>query len=101
MQLQNVERDFNNDFLSRTCSAATNLSKSLGFNPIRCATKLCLFTQTRNGSVATHFLLFSSTATNTATSECVAVPERIGQNEEPASRNGKLVKNLFPLQNCA
>ena len=55
--------------------------------PIRCATTLCLFGRTRNGYVATHFILLSSTAENSATSGYVVVPERFGQNDEPPDSN--------------
>ena len=48
---------------------------------------LCPFGQIRNGSVASQSIQFSSTATNSATNEYVAVPERIGQNEETFGRN--------------
>ena len=57
------------------------------FEPIRCATALCRFGQTRNGYVATHFILLSSAAESSATSGYVVVPERFGKNEEPAGRN--------------
>ena len=87
IQLQNIERDLESEYLFRTCSVATNLVTSLEFNPIRCATMLCHFGQTRNGSIATHFILLSSTATISATGGYVDVPERYRQNEEPASRN--------------
>ena len=48
---------------------------------------LCQFGQTRNGHVATYFILLSSTAVSSATSGYVVVPERLGQNEEPACIN--------------
>ena len=48
---------------------------------------LCHFGQTRNGSIATHFILLSSTATSSATGGYIFVPERLGQNEKPASRD--------------
>ena len=92
-QLQEYERDFKSECLFRTCSAATNLVTSLEFNPIRCATTLCNFGQTRNGSVATHFILLSSTATSSTTGDYAAVPERFGQNEEPASRIRQRARN--------
>ena len=69
------------------CSVANNLVTSLEFNPIRCATTLCHFERTRNGYVATQFIRLSSTAESSATSGYVVVPERSGQNEEPASIN--------------
>ena len=50
------------------------------------------FGQTRNGYVATHFILFSSTAASSATSGYVVVPERFGQNEEPACSNEERTK---------
>ena len=92
-QLQQKERDFKIDYLFRTCSVATNLVTSLDFNPIRCATMLCHFGQTRNGSVATHFILLSSTATSSATGGYVVVPERFGRNEEPTSKNKERTRN--------
>ena len=50
------------------------------------------FGQAQDGSVATQFFLSSSTATSSATGDYVAVPERFGQNEEPASRDKKKAK---------
>ena len=96
IQLQYIERDFSREFLFRTCSVATDLEMSLELNPIRWATMLCLFGYTRNGSVATHFFLVSS-----ATGGYLAVPERFGQNEEPATRNKERTRNSpVPLQKC-
>ena len=60
---------------------------SLEFKQIHCATTLCQFGRTRNGYVAAHFILLSSTAESSATSGYVVVPERFGQVEEPASGN--------------
>ena len=60
--------------------------KSLEIKPIRCATTLCHFGRTRNGYVGTHFILLSSTAESSATGSYVVLPQRVGQNEEPASR---------------
>ena len=54
---------------------------------------LCNFGQTRNGSGSIHSILLSSTATSSATGSYLAVPERLGQNEEPASRNKERVMN--------
>ena len=71
----------------RTRSVATDLVTSLKFQPIRCAIMLCQFGQTRNGYVATFFILLSSTAASSATSGYVVVPERFGQNEDPACSN--------------
>ena len=48
---------------------------------------LCHFGQTRNGYVATYFVLLSSTAANSATSGYAVVPECFGQIEEPAYSN--------------
>ena len=45
------------------------------------------FGQTRNGYIATNFILLSSTAASSATSGYVVVPEHFGQNEEPAGSN--------------
>ena len=59
------------------------------FQPIRCATMLCQFGRTRNGYVATRFILFSSTAESSAASGYVVVPEPSGQSEAWA---GKIVE---------
>ena len=53
----------------------------------------CNFGQTRNGCIATRFIHFSSTATSSATGEYVALPERFGQNAEPASRKEEPTRN--------
>ena len=86
-QLHYKELELEGEYLFRPCSVATNLVTPLEFNPIRCATTLCHFGRSRNGSVAARFILLSSTATSTATGHYVAVLERVGQKEEPASRN--------------
>ena len=65
----NIELDFRSECLFRTCSVATNLVTSLEVNPIRCATMLCHFGQTQNGSVAIHLFLLGSIATSSATGE--------------------------------
>ena len=93
MQLQNSERDFKSEKFFRTCFVADNPVTSLEFLPIRCATMLCHFGHTRNGSIATHFILFSSTTMSSATGDLVAVPERFIQNEEPASGNEERTRN--------
>ena len=82
-----LQHDPENESLFRTCSVATNLVTSLKFNPIRSATMLCHFGQTRSSYVANFFILRGSTATNSATGVYVAVPERFGQNKEPAGSN--------------
>ena len=92
-QLQNKEREFKSEYLFRTCSVTTNLATSLEFDPIPCATTLCHFSRTRNGSVANHFILFSSTASSSATGDYVAVPERFVQNEEPTCKNKERTRN--------
>ena len=76
----------------RTRSVATDLVTSLEFQPIRCATMLCHSGRTRNGYVATYFILLSSTAVTSATSGDVVVPEHFGQNEEPAGSNEERTK---------
>ena len=91
--MQYTERDFKSEYLFRTCSVATNLVTSLEFNPLHCATMRCRFGQLQNGSVSTHSIHFSRTATSSATSEYVTVPEHIGQNKEPAGRNEERTKN--------
>ena len=80
------------NILFRTRSVATDLVESPEIQPIRCAFMLCQFGQTRNGYVATFFILLSSTATSSATRGYVVVPELFGQNEEPACSNEELTK---------
>ena len=63
-----TEREIKSSYLFRTCFVVTNLVTSLEFKPIRCATTLRHFGQTRTGYVATHFILLSSTAESSATS---------------------------------
>ena len=92
MQLQNKERDLIK-YMLRTCSVATNLVTSLEVAPICCATMLCLFDLTRQGSLGTHFIHFSTIAMSSDTSDYVAVPERVVQNEEPANRTEKRFRN--------
>ena len=75
------ERDFKSEYLFRMCSVVTNLVTSLEVQPIRCATMLLHFGRTRNGYVATRFILLSSTAESSATSGYVVAPERSGQSE--------------------
>ena len=58
------------------CSVVTNQVTSLEFQSIRCATMLLHFGRTRNGYVATRFILLSSTAESSATSGYVVAPER-------------------------
>ena len=95
MKLQKL--NFKSENLFRTSFVATNLVKSFELNPIRSAIMLWHFGQTRNGSVATQFTQFSSTAKNSATSsapsEYVAVPKRLGQHEEPARRDEERFSN--------
>ena len=76
----------------RTHSVTTDLATSLEFQPIHCAFKLFHFGQTRNGYVATYFILLSSTAASSATSGYVVVSEHFGQNEEPACSNKERTK---------
>ena len=79
--------DIKSEYLFRTCSVVTNLVTSLEFSPIRCATMLCHFRQTRNGSVAVHFAPRGSIAMSSAPGDYVATPQRFGQNGEPADSN--------------
>ena len=62
----NIELDFKSEYLFRTCSVANNLVTSLELNPIHYTAMLCHSGQTLNGSVATHFILLSSTAMSSA-----------------------------------
>ena len=75
------------EYLFRTRFLATDLVTSLEIQPIYYPFMLCHFRQTRNGYVATYFILLSSTAASSATSGYVVVPEHVGQNEEPACIN--------------
>ena len=63
---------------------------------------LCHFGQLRNGSVATQSFHSSRTVARRATSECVTVLQRIGENEEPASRNEErtMIKHSFAAKLC-
>ena len=65
----------------RTRFVATNLVTSLEVQKNRSAIMLCHFGQTRNGYVATHFIVLSSTAESSATSGYVVVLRHFGQNE--------------------
>ena len=85
----NIQLDLKSEYLFLLCSVANNLVTSLELQPIHSATMLCHFGQTRNGSVAIHFILRGSTATSSATGDDVAVPERFGQNEKPAGSNNE------------
>ena len=89
MQLKNIDSDYKSEYLFHTCSVAAIPVKLPVFNPFSCATMLCPFCQTRNGSVTTHFILFSSTAMSSATGDYLVVPESFSQNEEQTSRNEK------------
>ena len=71
-----------------------SLVMSQEFNPIHWATTLCHFGQTRNGYVAIHLIHLSSTAESCATSDYVVVPERFGQNAEPASRKEERIRKM-------
>ena len=88
-----MEFDFKSEYLFCTYFVATDLVTSLDFDPIRCANMLFHLGRTRNGSVAILFILVGSTATISATGGYVSVPERFGQNKEPASfRSKKVIK---------
>ena len=87
-----TEQDFKNDFLFPLCYVATDLVTLLELIAIGYATTLRHLGQTRNGYVATYFILLSSTTGGSATSDYAVVPERFRQNEEPASRNDEVTK---------
>ena len=90
-----ITLDLKKEYFFRTCSVASNLVTSLDFNPIRSATMLCLFQKTRSGSLATHFILISSTATSSAIGGYVVDPESFGQNEKaPSSNKERVGKSL-------
>ena len=79
-----TERKFKSEFLFRTCSVAANLMTLLEFYPICYVVSIW---PTWSSYVAILFILRGNTATSSATGDQLAVPERVGQNEEPASRN--------------
>ena len=80
-----TEYDFKSEYLFRMCSVVANLVTSLETRPISCADILCHFGRTRNGYVATRFILLSSTAESGATSGYVVVP--FGQSRARAGKN--------------
>ena len=53
---------------------------------------LCHFVRTRNGYVATRFILLSSTAESSAKSGYVVVPERFGQSGAWAARSVERIR---------
>ena len=75
------------NILLRARDVATDLVTSQNFQPIRCAFMLCQFGRTRNVYVATRFILLSSTAESSATSDYVALPEHFLQNNKPSVNN--------------
>ena len=80
-----LELDFRSENLFCTRFVATDLVTSIELNLILCATMLCHFGQTRNGSMDNLSILPSNTETSSATGGYLVFPERLGQNEEPAS----------------
>ena len=78
-------------------SVVTNLVTSLEFKAICCATMLCHFGRTRNGYVATRFILLNSTVESSVTSGYVIVPERSGHSEAWAGRNVERTGKKFSL----
>ena len=64
----------------------------------------CNAGQLRNGSVATQFILLSSTTTSSATGGYVDVPEPSSRNEKPTLRREEQTRSvcssyLVPAQN--
>ena len=55
---------------------------------------LCYDGHLPNGSVATQFILLSSTATSSATSGYVVVAEQLSGNEEPTRRSEEQAMNV-------
>ena len=82
------------EYLFRTRSVATSLVTSHQIIPVGSAIVLCYDGQLRNGSVATHFIHLSSTATRSATGGYIVVPERPSRNEELASGNEEQTRNV-------
>ena len=83
------------------CSVVTNLMTSLEFKPMCCATMLCHFGRTRDGYVATRFILLSCTADSSAASGHVVVPERFGQSEARAGRKVERSKKKLSYVPCS
>ena len=75
------------NILLRTRYFATDLVTSQNFQPIRCASTLFHFGQTRDVYVATRIIVLSSTAESSATSGYVVATERSGQSEAWVSKN--------------
>ena len=50
--------------------------------------------QLQNGSVTTHSIPLSSTATSSTTGGYVLLPERPSRNEGPTSRNAEHIRNV-------
>ena len=99
----NIEFEFNGEDLFRKCSVSTNLLTSLEFHPIHFATMMCYFEQTRSGSVATHFILLTSTATSIAIGGYVVFPDLFCQNEEPTGENKERTRkrrSFIPKSRC-
>ena len=76
-----TELDFKSEFLFRMCSVETYLVTSVELQTIRCATTLFYFGRTRNGYVATRFILLSSTAESSSTRGYIVAPGCSGQSE--------------------
>ena len=96
---KSTQLDIKSEYLFRACSVLTNLVTSLEYNPIRCATMLCYFGQTRNSYVALFFNLHGSIATSKAADDYVGVWDHFGQNGEPAGRKEERTRkkpSLFP-----
>ena len=85
-QLQDKKREFKSEYLFRTCSVATDLVTSLEF--IQPAVQLCWVVLAKNGTVWQPFIHSSKQHCD----DYVAVPDRFGQNEEPASKNEERIR---------
>ena len=93
-----TERDFEGEFLFFRSSVVTKLVTSQEFEPIRCATTLYVFGRTRNGYVATRFIILGSTAESSTTSGYVVVQDASGKMRNPPVELRKgLGKNLVLL----
>ena len=87
MQLQNIKRDRESDYFVPYLFRRFQSGDVTRIYPSPLCYYAVSFGQTRNGSVAPHLILCTSTALSSATDDYVAVPERLVPNDEPASRN--------------
>ena len=85
---------FSSESLLRTRSVATSLVTSQQSHSILECYYALLWRPIMNGSVVTHSIHFSNTATSSATTDNVTVPEPPSRNEEPTSRNKEQTRKV-------